>query len=132
VPGRHAIVIRTDGRDEDNPGTGPGSQHTWTEVLQKLQQTEAIVYPVGLGSRVDRVRLETLANESGGSAFFPADVNELAGDYQRILDELRRRYAVAYESSNRARNGRWRDVKISVRQSGATVRSRGGYYAPTQ
>ena len=78
------------------------------------------------------MRLETLADESGGSAFFPSDVGELASDYQRLLDELRRRYAVGYQSSNRARNGRWRDVKINVRQSGATVRSRGCYYAPTQ
>jgi VWFA-related protein len=132
VKGRRVVVVVTDGRDEDNPGTGPGSKHTWTEVLGKLQQTEAIVYPVGLGPRVDRVRLETLANESGGSAFFPSDATELAGDYQRILDELRRRYAVGYESSNRVRNGRWRDVKITVRQPGAIVRSRGGYYAPTQ
>jgi len=132
VKGRRVVVVVTDGRDEDNPGTGPGSRHTWTEVLQKLQQSEAIVYAVGLGARVDRVRLETLADESGGSAFFPSDVSELASDYLRILDELRRRYAAGYQSTNRARNGRWRDVKINVRQSGATVRSRGGYYAPTQ
>ncbi len=130
--GRRVVVVVTDGRDEDNPGTGPGSQHTWTEVLEKLQQTDAVVYPVGIGTRVDRLRLQTLADESGGSAFFPADVDELAADYQRILDELRRRYAVGYESSNRTRNGRWRDVSIQVRQAGATVRSRGGYYAPAQ
>ena len=71
VKGRRVVVVVTDGRDEDNPGTGPGSRHTWTEVLQKLQQSEAIVYAVGLGARVDRVRLETLADESGGSGVLP-------------------------------------------------------------
>ena len=31
--GRTAIVVLTDGRDENNPGTGPGSVHTLDEVL---------------------------------------------------------------------------------------------------
>ena len=93
---------------------GPGSRHVWNEVIEKLQQTEAIVYAVGIGTRVDRARLQELADRSGGSAFFPTDVTELTADYQRILDELRRRYALGYESSNRVRNGKWRNVEIRV------------------
>ena len=130
--GRRVVVVVTDGRDENAPSTGPGSTHVWNDVLAMLQRTEAIVYPVGIGTRVDRDRLQELADRSGGSAFFPADVTELTGEYRKILDELRRRYAVGYESSNRARNGKWRDVVVRVKQQDATVRSRGGYYAPAQ
>ncbi len=57
---------------------------------------------------------------------------ELTAEYQKILDELRRRYAVGYQSSNGARNGKFRKVVIRVTQQDATVRSRGGYFAPPQ
>jgi len=126
------VVVVTDGRDENAASTGPGSRHVWNEVIDKLQQTEAIVYAVGIGTRVERERLQELADRSGGSAFFPADATELTAEYQKILDELRRRYAMGYQSSNRARNGKWRNVVIRVKQQDATVRSRGGYYAPAQ
>jgi len=59
-------------------------------------------------------------------------VSALAAEYQKILDELRRRYVVGYESTNRSRDGKWRKVEIRVRQGDATVRSRAGYYAPAQ
>ncbi len=130
--GRRVVVVVTDGRDENAASTGPGSTHTWSEVIDKLQQTEAIVYPVGIGTRVERERLQELADRSGGSAFFPADASALTAEYQKILDELRRRYAVGYQSSNRARNGEWRTVVVRVKQQDATVRSRGGYFAPPQ
>ena len=130
--GRRVVVVVTDGRDENATSTGPGSTRTWDEVLGKLRASEATVYAVGLGARVDRARLQQLAELSGGAAYFPSDAAVLAQDYRRILHELRRRYVVGYESSNRDRNGRWRKVDIRVRQDGVAVRSRGGYYAPAQ
>jgi hypothetical protein len=39
---------------------------------------------------------------------------------------------VGYESTNRARDGKWRKTDIRVRQDGASVRSRGGYFAPPE
>ena len=69
---------------------------------------------------------------SGGAAYFPMDVMMLVTDYRRILDELRRRYVIAYESSNRSRDGNWRSVEIGSGQDGVQIRSRGGYYAPVQ
>ena len=130
--GRRVVVVVTDGRDENAASTGPGSTHRWNDVIDKLQQTEAIVYPVGIGTNVERERMLELADRSGGSAFFAADISELPSEYQKILDELRRRYAVGYQSSNRARNGQWRKVVIRVKQQDATIRSRGGYFAPAQ
>jgi VWFA-related protein len=132
VQGRRVIVVVTDGRDENAASNGPGSLRTWDEVLRKLQETEATVYAVGIGSRVDRPRLQQLADRSGGGAYFPQDVTTLATDYQRILDELRRRYVVSYESTNLERDGKWRKVEIRAGLQGVTVRSRDGYFAPEQ
>ena len=130
VQGRRVVVVVTDGRDENAASNGPGSLRTWDEVLLKLQQTEATVYAVGIGSRVDRERLEQLADATSGAAYFPEDVTALANDYQRILDELRRRYVVSYESTNLERDGKWRKVEIRPRAKDVTVRSRDGYFAP--
>jgi VWFA-related protein len=132
VKGRRVVVVVTDGRDENAASNGPGSLRTWEDVLRKLQQIDAAVYAVGIGSRVDRQTLQELADRSGGGAYFPSDVTALAGDYQRILDELRRRYVVGYESTNRTRNGQWRKVQIRARVPDVTVRSRDGYFAPAQ
>lgn len=130
--GRRVVVVVTDGRDENAASNGPGSLRTWDEVLAKLRQIEATVYAVGVGSRVDRTRLQQLADLSGGAAYFPADATTLAADYHKILDELRRRYVLGYESTNRLRDGGWRKVEIRTRVKGISVRSRGGYFAPAQ
>jgi Ca-activated chloride channel homolog len=132
IQGRRVVVLVTDGRDENAPSTGPGSLRTFEEVLEKVQQTEAAVYAVGIGSNVDHDRLKEIAKLSGGDAYFPKDVTTLAADYQRILDELRRRYVVGYESTNHTRDGRWRTVQIKPRRQDVEIRSRGGYYAPPQ
>jgi VWFA-related protein len=132
VQGRRVIVVVTDGRDENAASNGPGSLRGWDDVLRKLQQTEATVYAVGIGSRVDRARLQEVADRSGGAAYFPSDVTALTTDYQKILDELRRRYALGYESTNRVRDGKWRKVQIRPRLADVTVRSRDGYFAPSQ
>lgn len=132
VPGRRVVVVVTDGRDENAASNGPGSLRTWDDVLTQLQKTDAAVYAIGLGSTVDKARLQQIADRSGGAAYFPSDVSALAGEFGRILDELRRRYVVGYESTNRMRNGEWRTVEIRAGQDGVAVRSRGGYYAPPQ
>jgi VWFA-related protein len=128
--GRKIVVLLSDGRDENNPGTAPGSVHTQKDVLAALSEIDAVIYPIGLGPRVDRVLLERLAAESGGLAYFPEDVSSLRDDYARVVESIRRRYIVSYTSTNAARNGAWRAVQIKTRQDGTAVKSRGGYFAP--
>ena len=72
LKGRRAVVVLTDGRDEDNPGTGPGSVRTWDSVLRLLQDQDVTVFPVGLGTKIDPERLNLLATFSGGAGVLPA------------------------------------------------------------
>jgi Ca-activated chloride channel homolog len=132
VDGRRVVVVMTDGRDENNPGTAPGSRHTFADVLERLKSVDAIVFTVGLGSQLDRDVLERLARESGGEAAFPEDVSALPGEFRRILENLRRRYVIGYTSTNSSRDGAWRDVDIRTNREGVTVVSRGGYFAPSR
>ena len=130
VKGRKAVVILTDGRDENNPGTAPGSVHVIDDVLARLKEVDAAIYPIGLGSRVDAKMLEHLAEISGGRAYFPEDATMLADQYRGIVENLRRRYVVGYASTNLKRDGAWRIVEIKPKEGTLQVRSRGGYFAP--
>ena len=112
--GRKVVVLLSDGRDEDNAGTGPGSARTQNDVFAALEDTDAVIYPIGLGPRVDRALLERLAAESGGIAYFPEDVSSLRDNYARVVEGLRRRYVVSYTSTNPARDGAWRAVQIET------------------
>jgi VWFA-related protein len=130
VEGRRVVVVMTDGRDENNPGTAPGSVRTFAQVLATLKETDATVYAIGLGPNVDREPLERVAAESGGEAYFPTEVASLAAEFQRVLEDLRRRYVISYTSTNPMRDGAWRTVEIASRRDGIVVQSKGGYFAP--
>jgi VWFA-related protein len=132
VETRRAIVLLTDGRDENNPGTAPGSVHPFSDVVNSLAEVGATVFGIGLGSKVDRAVLERLADVSGGETYFPEEVSSLAADYRRILENLRRRYIIMYTSTNFARNGAWRKVEIRSKRTGIVVESKGGYFAPEE
>ena len=129
--GRRVIVAMTDGRDENNPGTAPGSIHTLADVRRRLKDSGTTMFAIGLGTKVDSAALRELAGLSGGRALLPQDVSELADEFQRVVEDLRRRYVVGYTSTNGAHDGRWRDVAIRLKSMPqVTVRSAGGYTAP--
>jgi VWFA-related protein len=133
VEGRRVVVVMTDGRDENNPGTAPGSVSRLEDVERLVQETGVLVFAIGLGVKVDREPLLKMAAWSGGRALFPADVEELPAEFHRVVDDLRRRYVVGYTSSNIEHDGSWRQVEIRVKDAPeVTVRSTGGYFAPQQ
>lgn len=132
VEGRRAVVVVTDGRDENNAGTGPGSVRKFDDVMRTQRESGAVVYAVGVGKNVDRSQLETLAKVSGGQAYFPEDASALAEQYKRIVENLRRRFVLSYASTNGTRDGAWRKVEIRVRSSNLIVLSSGGYFAPSR
>jgi hypothetical protein len=103
---------------------------TREELFAALADSDAVIYPIGLGPRVDRELLERLASESGGMAYFPDDVMTLRENYAKVVEGLRRRYVLSYTSTNGSRDGAWRAVEIKTSQPQVSIRSRGGYSAP--
>jgi Ca-activated chloride channel family protein len=131
--GRRVVVVMTDGRDENNPGTGPGSVRTFDEMMKYVKDSGAMIFTIGLGTKIDQVPLETLARVSGGRSFFPAEAANLSGEFARVVEDLRRHYVIGYTSSNIQRDGSWRKVEIRVKSApGASVRSADGYFAPAR
>jgi VWFA-related protein len=131
VDGRRVVVVLTDGVDENNPGTAPGSTHSLDDVRAAMKDTGATVFTIGLGTKVDRKVLDELAASSGGESYYPEDVASLDANYHRILENLRRRYIISYTSTNAARDGAWRRVEIRCKRPGIVVESQGGFFAPS-
>jgi VWFA-related protein len=77
--------------------------------------------------------LERISEETGAKAFFPKDVSEIHAIVSQIAYELRNQYSISYFSSNGARDGTWRRVRVALDSpttSNLRVRCRSGYFAP--
>jgi VWFA-related protein len=130
IAGRHAVVVMTDGRDENNPGTAPGSVHTLDEVLTLSKQVGATVFAVALGEKVDTKALDQLVQASGGQTYFAANAEGLSDQFRKVVEDLRRRYVLGYTSTNSLHDGTWRTVEIHPKTSGRAIVTGGGYFAP--
>jgi Ca-activated chloride channel family protein len=130
-PVRRAIILLSDG--EDNM-----SHVTREESIEMALRAEVIVYTIstnitgGARRSGDKV-LERIADATGGRAFFPFQLNDVANAFVEIQDELRSQYALSYNPSDLRTDGRYHTIEILAQNhKGLRVRSRRGYYAPTQ
>ena len=129
---REAIVVLSDGEDTS-------SLVTFEEVLELAKRSETAIYSIGLktddyhsgGFRQSDFVLRQVALETGGRAFFPEDVNDLAGIYKQISDELSSQYSLGYVSTNPLRNGQWRRLVVRVNRQDIVARTKQGYFGPT-
>ena len=129
-PVRRAIVLLSDGDDNT-------SHVTREEAIEMAQRAEVIIYTIstnvmGGRQRGDRV-LERIADATGGRAFFPFQLNDVANAFAEIQDELRSQYALSYRPADLHADGRYHTIEILAQDhKNLRVRSRHGYYAPTQ
>jgi len=80
-----------------------------------------------------RQEMNELARASGGRNFAAATIQEARGAFAQVANEIGTQYSLGYYPSNKARDGRYRQIKVEVRGvKDASVRAREGYYAPKQ
>ena len=130
---RQAIILLSDGEDTS-------SLVTFEDVLDLARRSETAVYAIGLmedstggqskGFREATYALRQLTNDTGGRAFFPGDVKNLANVYGQIYDELSSQYTIGYSSKNPRRDGAWRRIVVRVNRSNVQARTKQGYFAP--
>jgi VWFA-related protein len=129
---RQALIVFSDGEDTS-------SLVSFEEVLDLAKRSETAIYAIALrgvdtqtkGFREAEFVMRTLAQETGGRAFFPARIDDLNGVYTQIADELASQYTLGYTSKNQRRDGAWRNLVIRVSRPSITPRTKKGYFAPT-
>ncbi len=130
TPVRRAIILLSDGEDNQ-------SHVTREEAIEMAQRAEAIVYTIstnvsgskGAGDKV----LERIADATGGRAFFPFQIRDVADAFAEIQDELRSQYAMSYKPADLKKDGHYRTIEIVANdRKNFRVRSRRGWYSPTQ
>src|SRR4029079_5182860 len=60
--------------------------------------------------------INRLATETGGRAFFPQSISELQQIANEIVRDLRTQYVISYDPTNKAHDGSFRSIKVSVTQ----------------
>jgi Ca-activated chloride channel family protein len=172
ISGRSAIVVFTDGYDNQLEGrNSEGSRTPYNVLYRRIQEIEPIIYTIfldtgqtprvplersrssspGLGFplpssrqpepssrrpsqssifQTARQQLYLIAEQTGGRMYTLASVEGLSSAYAEIADDLAARYQLAYNPTNSARDGKWRKIRVEVKNHpGSVVRMRKGYYA---
>ena len=138
---RRILVVISDGDDSL-------SDRSRREALEMAQKAEVSIYTISTsrdwltapteGNKPHKYHmtdgdkmLEELAEETGGKAFFPYKLDDLAQSFQDIGIELRSQYSLGYAPTNRdATPGKFRKIRVEVDRKGLQVRGRRGYFVP--
>ncbi len=130
--GRKVMVLITDGGDTV-------SKENYNTALREAQIAEAIVYPIiivpieasagrDLGGEHALIQI---AHDTGGKYYYASDLKTLDQAFQRISEELRTQYLLAYYPSNRLAYSDFRKIDVKVVAPDADdlrARYRTGYY----
>jgi VWFA-related protein len=72
--------------------------------------------------------LTTIAEDTGGRAFF--DSNTFGQVFDRVVNDTSAYYVLGYSSTNPARDGRFRRIRVRLKRPDLKLEYRSGYYAP--
>jgi VWFA-related protein len=128
---RKLIILISDGDDT-------ASKLSKTEALEMAQRHDVAIYAISTNKTSDtRSRakvqgdevIQSMVDETGGKAYFPLKLDDLAVDFQKIGDELRSQYVIAYTPTNQNLDGSYREVRVEMGDKKYKARTRRGYFA---
>lgn len=135
-PGRRrAIVIISDGEDTI-------SEKELKDAIDIAQRSETVIFVIstkaggffgvqaGTVDRQEDKEIKRLAEDTGGRAFFTAQVIELERSFTRIAIELRSQYILSYSPGNEKFDGKFRSIEIRLpNHKDYRIRAKKGYSA---
>ncbi|MBC8032472.1 MAG: VWA domain-containing protein [Pyrinomonadaceae bacterium] len=142
---RTAIVLMSDGLDGSIEGVrGDGSRLPYQDLLSRVQEFDGVLYTLWLNTSYVALhpddtqpeafddahdQMQELASVGGGLFYEVKSLQDLAGAYERVVADLGTVYSLAYRPSDKARDGKWRSIKVNVNRPAAVARGKRGYYA---
>lgn len=124
------LFVVTDGEDD-------ASRESLEQAVRRLQEENGpTVYAIGLlgeeRQRRAKRALETIAERTGGIAFFPRTMDEVDAISSTVARDIRNQYTIGYKPTTPRSVGGYRAIRVDARAPGhgkLTVRTRSGYYA---
>jgi Ca-activated chloride channel family protein len=118
---RRALIVVTDGEDR-------ASYYQEAQLFRRLREEDVQIFVIGFVNELEAEKglirksprdkavslLNRLASETGGRAFFPQSLSELSGIANEIVRDLRTQYVVSYDPTNKAHDGTYRSIKVTV------------------
>jgi Ca-activated chloride channel family protein len=126
---KKVLLVVTDG--EDN-----ASRSSLERAVRFLQaENGPTVYTIGLlgDEHAKRARraLQSMAEDTGGVAFFPRDLKEVDSITSEVAHDIRNQYTIGYKPTTPQSEGGYRSVKVEAKaphHGKLVVRTRSGYY----
>ena len=133
--------------DEAVAAIKPEASRALSVVLDAADRQGVTIYPLALPSgdlkrlpigspqltaiyTAARDRLNALAQRSGGHVSDIRQLRDLAKTYAAVAADIRTLYTLSYQpSGGRARDGRWREIRVELDRPELITRTRPGYYA---
>jgi VWFA-related protein len=118
--GKKAIVLISDGEDTT-------STYNSGKAMIAAHRNNVVIYAISNSGGSGTLRRMT--EETGGAFFQVRREGDFTKAFDQIALELRTQYSLGYHSTNRARDGSFRRIRIIPKDSDIRVRARRGYYA---
>ena len=122
--GRRAIVMFTDGRDSIYE-LARNKAYQMRVAIERAQNAETVVYTIGLGKKINRGALETVAADTGGRFLYADRALRLPKLFQEVVLDLKHQYVLGVVP--KATNTGYHALKVEVRKRRARVVTRKGY-----
>ncbi len=124
---RKALILVSDGDDNQ-------SRAFVDDAIKMCQRAETIIYTISTNTSPSRDRgddvLKKMAEATGGTAFYPHRIEDMAVQFHAVEEELRSQYALAYRPADFKANGAFRTIYLTALRGGYEVHARKGYFAP--
>ena len=125
---KKALIVISDGGDNM-------SARKADDVVREADLSGALFYGIGIYDPMDgdanpRV-LRKLAENAGGEAYFPGDIQEVKGLCETIARDLRSQYSISYAPAQRSSAAQYRRIQVKVKdpqRRKLIIRTRTGYY----
>jgi VWFA-related protein len=126
-PVRRAIILVSDGDDNY-------SRVQLADSIKECQRAETIVYAISTNISPSKDKgddiLKVIADATGGQAFYPVKIEDVATGFHNIEEELRSQYALQYVPAGFRADGSFRTIYFQANDRRYYVRARKGYFAP--
>lgn len=124
----------------------PEAYDELTRVLNRSDAQGVTIYPLALPTgdpakladptprqiamfTAARERLKIVADRTGGTLNTINRLEEMGRLYAQVAADLRTLYTIEYQSTNDKRDGKWRAIRIDVKNPELISRTRQGYFA---